>query len=89
MKLLTYKTIAILALCIITVSACNTRQTSEEDENQSQQEQSHHEERRYGQPIKQVVNQTTGEVFELDSTWYLDTVWSEEYGTYILEITQR
>ena len=89
MKHLKYKQIAILALCIIALSACNIRQISLEDENQSQQEQSHHEERRYGQPIKQVVNQTTGEVFELDSTWYLDTVWSEEYGTYILEITQR
>lgn len=81
--------IILAILCTITLSACNSRQTSEEDDNQSQQEQSRHENRRLGQPIKQVVNQTTGEVFELDSTWYLDTVWSEEYGTYILEITQR
>ena len=89
MKHLKYKQIAILALCIIALSACNIRQISVEDENQSKPEQSHHKERRFGQPIKQVVNQTTGEVFELDSTWYLDTVWSEESGTYILEITQR
>lgn len=83
------KQITIFVFCIIALSACNTRQSSLEEENQTQAEQSRHEERRYGQPIKQVVNQTTGEVFELDSTWYLDTVWSEEYGTYILEITQR
>ena len=81
--------IILAILCTITLSACNPHQTLSEDNNPTQQEQSHHEERRYGQPIKQVVNQTTGEVFELDSTWYLDTVWSEEYGTYILEITQR
>ena len=89
MKHLKYKQIVIFVLCIIALTACNTRQTLSEDNNPTQQEQSHHEERRYGRPIKQVVNQTTGEVFELDSTWYLDTVWSEEYGTYILEITQR
>ena len=81
--------IILTILCIIALSACNTRQTSEEENNPIEQEQSRHEERRLGQPIRQVVNQTTGEVFELDSTWYLDTVWSEEYGTYILEITQR
>ena len=81
--------IILAILCTITLSACNSPQTLSEDNNPTQQEQSHHEERRFGQPIKQVVNQTTGEVFELDSTWYLDTVWSEEYGTYILEITQR
>ena len=81
--------IILAILCTITLSACNPHQTLSEDNNPTQQEQSHHEERRYGQPIKQVVNQTTGEVFELDSTWYLDTVWSEEYGTYILKITQR
>lgn len=83
------KPIAFFVFCFFALSACNSRQTSEEDDNQSQQEQSRHENCRLGQPIKQVVNQTTGEVFELDSTWYLDTVWSEEYGTYILEITQR
>ena len=89
MKHLKYKQITFYSLCIIALSACNTRQSSVEENNPIEQEQSRHEERRLGQPIKQVVNQTTGEVFELDSTWYLDTVWSEEYGTYILKITQR
>lgn len=89
MKPLKYKQIAIITLCIIALSACNPLQTLLEDNNPIQQEQSHHEELRLGHPIKQVVNQTTGKVFELDSAWYLDTVWSDEYNTYILEITQR
>jgi len=42
-----------------------------------------------GQPIKQVVNKTTGEILDIDSTWYLDTVWSEKYGGYILEMKQH
>lgn len=41
------------------------------------------------QPIKQVVNRTTGEVIDLDSTWYLDTVWSESLNAYILQMKQR
>lgn len=81
--------IILAILCTIVLSSCNPHQTLSEENNPTQQEQSHHEDRRFGQPVRQVVNQTTGEVFELDSTWYLDTVWSEEYGTYILEITQR
>lgn len=89
MKHVKYKPIAFFVFCTIVLSSCNPHQTLSEDNNPTQQEQSHHEDRRFGQPVRQVVNQTTGEVFELDSTWYLDTVWSEEYGTYILEITQR
>lgn len=42
-----------------------------------------------GQPIKQVINRNTGEVIELDGTYYLDTVWSEELGSYILDIKQK
>lgn len=42
-----------------------------------------------GQPIKQVINRTTGEVIDLDSTWYLDTVWSEAQNAYILQMKQR
>ena len=42
-----------------------------------------------GQPIKQVFNRTTGEVINLDSTWYLDTVWSEAQKAYILQMRQR
>ncbi len=83
------KPIAFFVFCFFALSACNSPQTMSEDNNPTQPEQNRHEDRRFGQPVKQVVNQTTDEVFELDSTWYLDTVWSEEYGTYILEITQR
>lgn len=42
-----------------------------------------------GQPIKQMINRKTGEVIELDGTYYLDTVWSEELGSYILDIKQK
>lgn len=42
-----------------------------------------------GQPIKQMINRKTGEVIELDGTYYLDTVWSEEFGSYILDIKQK
>lgn len=40
-----------------------------------------------GQPIKQMINRKTGEVIELDGT--LDTVWSEELGSYILDVKQK
>lgn len=42
-----------------------------------------------GQPIKQMINRKTGEVIELDGTYYLDTVWSEKTGSYILDVKQR
>ena len=42
-----------------------------------------------GQPIKQMINRRTGEVIELDGTYYLDTVWSEELGSYILNVKQK
>ena len=42
-----------------------------------------------GQPIRQVVHKTTGKVLDIDSTWYLDTVWSEKYGGYILDMKQH
>ena len=42
-----------------------------------------------GQPIKQMINRKTGDVIELDGTYYLDTVWSENTGSYILDVKQR
>ncbi len=45
-----------------------------------------------GQPIKRVENKTTGEVFDFDgdeSTWYLDTAWSEDFGAYYLHYTKK
>lgn len=42
-----------------------------------------------GQPIKQMINRRTGEVIELDGTYYLDTVWSEKLGSYILDVKQK
>ena len=42
-----------------------------------------------GQPIKQMINRKTGDVIELDGTYYLDTVWSEKTGSYILDVKQR
>lgn len=45
-----------------------------------------------GQPVKRVENRTTGEVFNFDdteSTWYLDTVRSEEFGAYYLQYSKK
>ena len=45
-----------------------------------------------GQSVKRVENRTTGETFDFDesgSTWYLDTVWSEEFEAYYLKYTKK
>lgn len=45
-----------------------------------------------GQPVKRVENKTSGEVFDFngdESTWYLDTVWSEEFEAYYLTYSKR
>ena len=45
-----------------------------------------------GQSVKRVENRTTGGTFDFngsESTWYLDTVWSEEFEAYYLKYLKK